>query len=160
MADEKRYTLEDSHLQFAKQANGRVWQLLNKQDRTPQEAEEMLHAAHASLFHWLQAGTGVNHQRGEWMISRVHAVLGNGPEALRHAKRCAELTEEHAGLMLDFDKAFFLEALARAQALLGNSEEAARHIDLAQQAGDAIADDEDRKIFLEDFKGGDWHGLH
>ncbi len=159
MTDQKRYTLEEAHLQFAKQANGRVWQLLDKQDRTPHEAEEMLHAAHASLFHWLQAGTGVNHQRGEWMISRVHAMLGNGQEALRHAERCIRLTEEHQVLMQDFDKAFAHECMARAQSLLGMREQAAEHIELAMQVGKAIANEEDRKVFLEDFNGGDWHGL-
>lgn len=40
-------------------------------------------AAHASIYHWLHAGTEVHHQRGEWLISKVQAVLGNGTEALR-----------------------------------------------------------------------------
>ena len=158
MSEDTRYSLEEAHPQFAKQANGKVWGLLDKQARTKSDDEEMLHAAHASLFHWLHAGTGLHQQRGEWMISRVRAVLGNGPESLRHAERCAEQTEEHAGLMQDFDKAFSLEAIARAHALLGNGEEAARHIEIAQKAGDAIADEEDRKVFHDDFKGGEWHG--
>ncbi len=159
MSDEKKYTLEEAHLEFARKVNGRVWELLERKNRTKSEAEEMLHAAHASLFHWLHAGTGLHHQRGEWMISRVHAVLGNGQEALRHAERCAELTEEHADLMEDFDKAFSLESLARAHAVLGDREKATQHMELAKQAGDAIADEEDRNIFIQDFNGGDWHGM-
>jgi len=30
---------------------------------------------------------------------------------------------------------------------------------LAEEAGQAIADDEDRRIFLGDLNGGDWNGL-
>jgi len=158
MNDEKRYALDEAHMEFAKQANGKVWGLLDRQERTKGEERIMLHAAHASLFHWLHAGTGVHQQRGEWMISRVHAVLGNGSEALRHAERCAELTEEHAELMADFDKAFSLECLARAHALLGEKKKAAEHIDRAKLAGDAIAEKESRDVFFQDFNGGDWFG--
>jgi hypothetical protein len=159
MMEEKSYTLDEAHLQFAKQANGTVWGLLDKKDRSPAEDGKMLHAAHASLFHWLHAGTALHHQRGEWLISRVHSVLGNGQEALRHAERCADLTRENADLMEDFDKAFALEAVARAHAVLGNRELAAKHIKLARKAGEAVADEENRSIFVQDFEGGDWHGL-
>lgn len=83
----------------------------------------MLHASHASLYHWLQVGTGSHHQRGEWMIAHVLTVLGNGNEAVRHANRCLELTEAHSDLMEDFDLAYAYEAMARSTALAGNIEE-------------------------------------
>lgn len=158
MNDEERYTLDEAHLQFAKKANGLVWDLLEKEERTEAESEEMLHAAHASQFHWLHAGTGVHQQRGEWLISRVYVVLGNGREALRHAERCAELTEEHADLMQDFDRAYSLECLARSLALLGDKNKAAEQLGLARKAGEAIADEESRGIFMQDLDGGDWYG--
>ena len=119
----------------------------------------MVYSAHASCRHWLEAGTGVNHQRGEWMISRVYSVLGLGEAAVRHAQRCLALTEKHADLMEDFDRAFAYESMARAHAVAGNSEEALRYIDLARKAGEAIQADENREIFVSDFDGGDWHGL-
>lgn len=56
----------DSHRHFAIQFNGQTWGLLDKLDRTWEEGEMMIYAAHASCRHWLEAGTGVNHQRGEW----------------------------------------------------------------------------------------------
>jgi hypothetical protein len=157
--EKERYTLEEAHLAFAKQANGRVWQLLDQPHRTREETEEMLHAAHASLFHWLHAGTGLHHQRGQWMITRVHIVLGNPGEALRHARRCLELTEQHRELMQDFDLAFAYEGVARAQACAGNPTEARSYHERAREAGAAIEDEEDRKIFFDDFEGGDWFGV-
>ena len=159
MSDEKKFTLSEAHHEFAKKINGSVWFLLEKPDRSMAEDWEMLHAAHASLYHWLQIGTGLHHQRGEWLVSRVQTVLGNGDEAVRHANRCLELTQDDSDLMEDFDFAFAYEAEARSNALAGNDEEARKFMDLARSAGQAIADDEDRTIFLEDFNGGEWYGL-
>jgi hypothetical protein len=159
MSDEKTYTEAEAHRFFAIQFNGQTWDLLDKSERTQEEDELMVYSAQASCRHWLEAGTGVNHQRGEWMISRVYSVLGLGEAALRHAKRCLELTEQHADLVEDFDRAFAYESVARAYAVGGNREEALRYIELAQQAGEAIEADENREIFVGDFDGGDWHGL-
>lgn len=159
MEEDAKYTLDEAHLMFAKKTNGRVWELLDKRQRTDEEDQEMVHAAHASMFHWLHSGTAIHRQRGEWLVSRVHCVLGQGDEAVRHAQRCLDLTEKHKDLMQDFDVAFAHEGIARAHAVAGNREEARKHIELAREAGGAIEDDEDRKVFLDDFDGGEWHGL-
>ncbi|MBA3365103.1 MAG: hypothetical protein H0U03_04865, partial [Actinobacteria bacterium] len=50
-----------------------VWTLLEKADRTGEEDDTMLHAAHASRFHWGEVGAPVNLARGEWQVSRVYA---------------------------------------------------------------------------------------
>ena len=71
MTDELDFDINKAHVHFAKKINGRVWELLGKEERTQAQDEEMIHAAHASLYHWLQVGTGAHHQRGEWMISHV-----------------------------------------------------------------------------------------
>lgn len=159
MTENDRYTLFEAHLLFAKRTNGRVWNLLEKTERTQAEDEEMLHAAHASLYHWLHAGTALHHQRGLWMIARVHVVLGNAAAALRYASHCLELTEQHQDLMEDFDVAFAYEGMARAYALGGEQQGARRYHQLAEQAGQAIADQEDRDIFFADLEGGDWFSI-
>jgi len=159
MPDEKTFTESEAHLHFAKQYNGKTWGLLDKPDRTPEENETMLDFAHASLAHWRVAGTAVHQQRGEWMIARVQTVLGNGEAALRHARRVADLTESRKSEMSDFDFAFAHECLARAWALNGEKVEARKFLALAQTAGEAIADKEDRDIFFADFNGGNWFGL-
>ena len=110
----------------------------------------MLYAAFASAYHYLETGTFLEHQRAEWLISRVYAALGNGPEALRHAERCHGLTQIHRDQMPDYDKAFALEALARAHAADGNADESAKFRAEAEQAGNAISDEQSRKVFLEE----------
>ncbi len=156
---EEEYTEAEAHRHFAIQFNGMTWDLLDRAKRTAEEDERMLYSAFASCRHWLEAGTGLHHQRGEWMIARVYAVLGLGEAAVRHANRCLELTEEHADEMEDFDRAFAYEAVARANAVAGNLDEALKYIALAEEAGEAIADEQSKEIFLGDFNGGDWKGL-
>jgi hypothetical protein len=119
----------------------------------------MLYAAHACTYHWKFAGTAVHQQRGEWLISRVHVVLGHPVDAVKHAERCFQLTEAYRDLMVDFDIAYAYEGLARAHALSGKLKEAMEYYRLAQQAGDNIQDAEDKSIFLGDMQGGDWFGL-
>lgn len=159
MTDEKTYTEEEAHRFFGGQLNGAVWQLLEKADRSEAEDEIMVHAAHGSLYHWLQVGTAVHQQRGEWMLSHVYAELGRAETAMRYAKRCQQLTEAHAELMEDFDLAYAHEALARANAAAGNRAQAEEYLALAQAAGQKIADEESKKYFFGDFDGGNWYGL-
>ena len=83
------------HEAFAKETNGEVWRLLEKADRTPADDEQMIHAAHASCYHWLFAGTALHQQRGEWLIARVYTVLGEREAAERHTRRRLALTEAH-----------------------------------------------------------------
>ena len=159
MSEEKTYTEAEAQLHFAKGFNGKTWELLDKQERTQEENELLVDYAHASLAHWRVAGTGVNLQRGVWMLARVYTVLGNATLALQHAARCLELTEEYKDQLSDFDFAFAYECMARAQALTGQQTEAQKYIDKADKAGAAIQDEEDRQIFFDDFNSGNWHGL-
>ena len=159
MSEETRYTIDEAHLEFAKKLNGRVWELLEQTARTLAEDEEMVHAAHASLFHWLNAGKEVHHQRGEWLLARVYTVLGIESEALRHAARCVELTQEYADQLSDFDPAYAYECLARANALAGNHAESKVNYELAEDAGRRIKSEEDKAMFMDDLKGGAWYGL-
>lgn len=159
MDESKALTLSEAHKHFAQSFNGRVWELLQKPTRSPSENDEMLHAAHACAYHWQFVGTAVHLQRGEWLISHVHVVLGHAKEALRHAERCFELTNSNKELMQDFDLAYAFEGMARAHAMLGDHKMAKEFFDLAQQSGNAIANEEDRSIFVGDFAGGDWYGL-
>ena len=114
------------------------------------EDDEIVHAAHASRYHWGKAESckPVNLARGEWQVSRVYSVLGRAEPALYHAQRCLDICREHA--IGDFDVAYAYEALARASAVAGRAAEAARYVGLGRAAGERIADQEDREQFLKD----------
>lgn len=159
MSDEERYTLEEAHREFGKRTNGQVWNLLAKPDRTAVDDEEMILNAYASHYHWLQIGTMVNQQRGEWLIAHVYTVQGKADLALDHAERCLQISEAHRAQMADFDIAYGYEGIARAKALAGEREEAAKYREMAHSAGEAINDSEDKEIFMGDLIGGPWFGL-
>jgi hypothetical protein len=134
--------------QMAKDLFNRVWVLLEADSRTPAEDDEMIHAAHASRYHWGVVGEPVNLVRGEWQCSRVYAVLGRAEPALWHGRRCLDLCDEHR--IGDFDLAYAYEALARASKTAGDAGSAARHAASARKAGRRIADPEDREHFEGD----------
>ena len=156
MNAEKKYTLLEAQQEFAKTTNHRVWDLLEKSDRTTSENEELILAASTSLYHWLQVGTQVHAQRGHWMLSRVNVVLGRTQDAVEHALRCQEITEKNPQEMEDFDLAYAQEALARVYALAGDLDQAKKHHKKASELGGAVKDPEDREIFMNDLAGGDW----
>ena len=125
-----------------------VWRLMETEDRTPAQDDRMLHMAHASRYHWEQAGTAVNLARGEWQCSRVYAVLGRAEPARHHARRVLEICEENG--IGDWDLAFAHEALARAAAVAGDQQAAERHLADARRAAELIADPEDRALLESD----------
>ena len=127
-----------------------TWELLDKPQRTREEDDTMLHAAHASRFHWGKAGTAVNLARGEWQIARVYAVLVRPEPSRFHGQRCLDICLENG--IGDFDLAFAYEALARASATAGEVADKARYLALAQEAAQHITDPDDRKLLVHDLE--------
>ena len=159
MTDTLSQEEREAHEGFAKQLHGRTWLLIEKPDRDGLETETMIHAAHASCYHWLQSGTGVHHQRGIWLIARAYTVAGRAAQAVFYANRCQELTKVHKEVLEDFDFAFAEECIARASALAGDKPKALNHIETARTRGEEIAESEDREIFLKELEGGEWYGI-
>lgn len=125
-----------------------VWELLEKKDRTPEEDDTMIHAAHASRYHWGKAGGPVDLARGEWQIARVYTVLGRAEPAHYHALRCLQICL--ANCIGDFDLAYAYEALARVYAIENKFIECAYYLKKARLAGELIAKQEDREHFFRD----------
>jgi hypothetical protein len=126
----------------------RVWTLLETPDRTPEQIDEMIHAAHASRYHWGEVGEPVNLARGEWQCARVYSVLGRGEPALWHARRCLEINE--AAKTEDFDLAAAYEAMARASLAAGDQAACAEWKTRGVAALEAIRDPEDRQVVEDD----------
>ena len=51
MTEEKKYTEQEAHKKFTVDTFNLTWSLLDKKDRTKEEDDKMVHAAHASRFH-------------------------------------------------------------------------------------------------------------
>ena len=125
-----------------------VWTLLEAPSRTRDQDDEMIHAAHASRYHWGRVGEPVNLARGEWQISRAYAVMCRAEPALWHAQRSLALCQEHG--IADFDLAFAYEALARASSAAGDHAERDRWLGEARAAAVQISEQDDREFFEAD----------
>ena len=138
----------DAERQLAIELFNLTWELLESPSRTPEDDDRMVHAAHGSRHHWGQVGGPENLVRGEWQCSRVYSVLGRAEPALHHAERSLELCRQNE--IGDFDLAYAYEALARAHRVAGDVEASGRFAQLAREAGERIAEADDREQFQRD----------
>ena len=127
-----------------------TWTLLETSNRSREQDDEMIHAAHASRYHWGEVGEAVNLARGEWQVSRVYATLGRAEPALYHARRCVEIHEANADGREDWDLGSAYEAMARACAVAGDHAGRDDWRARARAELPKIADAEDRRIIEQD----------
>lgn len=142
-------TTEDERKLAASLFNA-TWDLMEKENRTRDDDDAMLHMAHASRHHWGQVGKAENLARAEWQCSRVYAVLRRPEPCLHHAQRVLDIcTEQNIG---GFDLAFAYEALARGHAINGDLEQARTFTEQALAAAEDIAEDDDRDLLRSDLE--------
>ena len=127
-----------------------TWELLEREHRSPEEDDEMLARAYASLYHWslVPDVRDANLGRGHWLVSRVHAVVGLADAAAHHAARYVAIASH--GDVDEWDLAAAFEASARAAAVAGDGEAAARFEGLAREALAGVTDAEDRAVVESD----------
>ena len=141
----------EAHRRLGAELFNHVWRLLEADERNAEQNDEMLHAAHASRWHWSRTAVEDLNQRlavGEWQCSRVYAVLGRGEPALFHARRCLERVER--GGVESWAVASAYEAMARASSVAGDRAAFEEWRERARSAAAAIEDDEDREVIEGD----------
>ena len=140
--------LPESERQLAADLFNLVWTLLEQTGRTTEDDDRMVHAAHASRYHWGQVGGPEQLAIGEWQCARVYSVLGRAEPALHHARRCLEIAT--AGTVPDWLIASAHEGLARAYAVAGQRESALASRAAAEAALAKVTDAEDRQVVQDD----------
>ena len=140
--------LPDSERQLAADLFNLVWTLLEQTGRTTEDEDRMVHAAHASRYHWGQVGGPEQFAIGEWQCARVYSVLGRAEPALHHARRCLEIAS--AASLPDWLIASANEGLARAYAVSGQRESALASRAAAEAALAMVTDEEDRQVVQDD----------
>lgn len=136
------------HRTWAVDLFNQTWTLLERESRTPEDEDRMIHMAHASRFHWGEVGGPQECAIGEWQCSRVYAVLGRFEPCLHHANRSLEWASRD-----DVDAwvmASAHEALARAHAVGGDAATFRDVRDRAIELANAIDDEEDRAVVIAD----------
>jgi hypothetical protein len=140
----------DAQRALAKDLFNGTWALLETRDRTPEQDLRMLHMAHASRYHWGEAGTAENVCVGEWQLSRVYTVLGRVEPALFHAERCMDVCGDEG--FEDWKLAYAHEALARVHRLAGDDAAYREHLAEAERILETITDAEERELLEGDLQ--------
>ncbi|MBS1817325.1 MAG: hypothetical protein JSU08_05325 [Acidobacteria bacterium] len=134
---------------FAVACNNRAWELVERPDRTPSEVHEMLHAAHAAAWHWARVGTSLHEARANMLLGMAHALAGESTLGLRYARLAFNYFNEHEAP--DWEQAFAHATLAAAAKSGGEPALHAEHYAEAERLGNAIADPQDREVFMRSF---------
>lgn len=119
-------------------ANNLAVALEESPDRGPAGDALLRDAARAARGFWARAGTWINVERAEYRLAKAHLALGEPAVALRHAKACLAIVEEHDGDALE--RLFAHEAIARARHAGGDVSGARADAARAADCLDAIAD--------------------
>lgn len=138
----------DLHRAQAVEANNSVWELLRRDDRSPDDDEDLLRRAYAAAYHWARTPTALpeNEIRATYMVGRALLATGSALPALASAERMLEWCERHG--VADFDLAYAHEL--RARALLALGDEAAGRAAVGDARAVPVADPEDREVVEQD----------
>lgn len=149
MQQPDKATIDQWQRWFAVECNNRAWELVEKAERTPAEEREMLDAAHAAAFHWAQVGEPINDARADTLLAHVYALQGDEGRASLYALRCMAFCEHHD--CEAWDLAFAHLEMALAAAVSGNEALHTKHYAMAQELGNRLPDEADRKVFSKQF---------
>jgi len=148
MSDAPEFDTAAAHEYFAAHCFNRAWDLIDKEERTPQDDLLMVALNQASIYHWLERADCDDRRLsvGYWQASRIQAVLGNAGEARRHAETCLSFSEA----LPPFYLGYAYEALARAATLAGDRKASASHLARAKDLAAQVEDEEERDALLGD----------
>jgi len=146
---------DQDHKKLSADCFNRVWELLDKKQRTPEDDERMITLAHASLAHWRlrEDCTDRNLSIGCWQISRVYAVLRQGANAKHYGELCLSVSSKEPPFYL----AYAHEALARAAMLNRQRDAYDLHLSEAKALTAKVADVEEKKLIQDDLESLHWN---
>ena len=131
-----QFNLQQAHRWFAVECNNHAWDLIEKSDRTADETDAMLHAAHASCHHWLQIGGELEHARACTLLATAYHRAGFFERGMHFALRALACLEEPGITPTPFDRACAHGAMAANCLLADRKPDAALH---ASAGGEAAA---------------------
>ncbi len=140
--------LAKRHRWFAVETNNESWRTTEREALTEEEKTDLLLTSCASAYHWRKVGTEHNRAHADLLLARVHALRGEGVEAMRYAQ--AAETYFTGRSSEPWELAFLHAVLANAAAASGDSVLHKEHYQQAQKIGEGLGDG-DREIFLKTF---------
>jgi len=129
---------------LASQANNRAWALAEQMQRTPDEDEEMLQAAHAASYFWNRVGTPRNHAHAWQLLAHAYALQGIVGPAQHYGDKSFAFFTQNASE--PWEMAFVYVIAANVSACAGNKEHHSAQYAKAQALIAALSDPEDVRI--------------
>ena len=145
---------DTTHRELGVELFERCWELLDQDTRSHDDNQELLVAAFASRYHWSFAGGNEQFIIGDWMISRVAAVVGEWELALSYAQRAYDQSQRVD--VPDCLSASVCEGLARAYAASGNLASCEEWVTMAERLVALIVNDEDRELIANQLASIPW----
>jgi hypothetical protein len=104
----------------------------------------------ASAWHWSKREDCTDQSRSiaYWQISRIHAICGRGPEAVRYGGLCLDVSQ--GSEIAPFALAYAYEALARGESVSGNPIETKSWLAKAHEVVEGISDEETQQMLRDD----------
>lgn len=129
---------------LAAQANNRAWRLSESVNRSPEESEEMLQAAHASMYFWKLVGNASNRAHAALLLAHVYAQLRLPNPARHYLAQCELFFLEQD--REPWERACALAVKAGVAAAAGQLDVHANSYGEAERLIAALPDPEDREI--------------
>ena len=135
---------------FAAQANNRAWRLSESAARSAEEDEEMLQAAHTSMYFWKIVGSAGNRAHAAQLLAHVYALLKLPNPALHYFAQAEPFFLDRD--CEPWEKACAYAVKASVAAAAGHAEAHATSYREAERLIAALPDPEDREILDATFR--------
>jgi len=138
------------HEAFSSHCFNKCWSFIDMTDRSPEDEENMILFANASLWHWKQRKDckPINLSIGYWQVSRVYALAGQYEMAKLFGLKSLKIGQDNQ--LAPFYIGFAYEALARAELLEKNTTKAKLLLDKARTEMNKVEDKEEKKMLAAD----------
>ena len=144
--------IQHVHKHFSAACFNQAWDLIDLPKRSAEQEAELLALAFASHWHWTQREdySPAKASISNWQISRVFALIGDGPMAIRFGEKALNvLTDPNESPFL---AAYAYEAQARGHAVQGNDDAAISMLEQAVSHSAQIESDENRTLVTADLE--------
>ncbi len=137
-----------AHSHFATSCFNKVWEYIEKKNRSMEDDLAMLHNTITSLWHWTQREdcTPTNLSIGYWQVAYVFSLLGEPDLARRYAALCRDVSAKLDPFYLG--EAY--QALASAEKTAGNRIKMEVYLKKAQRIVEKLTDEEEKEALTRD----------
>lgn len=142
------FDLKQAHRWFAVEFNNQAWDLVEAKHRTAQQAQDMIHLAHAARYHWQHAGTEINTLRGDILVATAYATAKQGENCLSYAQLAAQNVVSIPAATA-FDRACIQGCLALGRVIAKQAVEASQSITEFEHAMSEIDEAAERELLLQ-----------